>query len=90
MSSYIALIHRDAGSDYGVSFPDFPGCVTAGATIEEAKAMAVEALEFRIDGMIEDGEPIPVPTDPAAAAVDLPVRKPRTIRVNITLAKEAI
>jgi predicted RNase H-like HicB family nuclease len=32
MAEYIALIHKDAGSDFGVSFPDFPGCVTAGST----------------------------------------------------------
>ena len=31
MAEYVALLHRDEGSDYGVSFPDFPGCVTAGA-----------------------------------------------------------
>ena len=30
MSDYIGLIHKDAGSDFGVSFPDFPGVVTAG------------------------------------------------------------
>ena len=35
--NYIALIHKDARSDYGVSFPDFPGCITAGKTLDEAK-----------------------------------------------------
>ena len=35
--TYIGLVHKDAGSDYGVSFPDRPGCVTAGATLEEAR-----------------------------------------------------
>ncbi len=34
--SYIALLRKDEGSDYGVEFPDFPGCVTAGKTLEEA------------------------------------------------------
>jgi predicted RNase H-like HicB family nuclease len=32
MRQFIALIHEDPGSDYGVSFPDLPGCVTAGST----------------------------------------------------------
>ena len=41
--TYIGLVHKDAGSDYGVSFPDLPGCVTAGATLEEAREMAAEA-----------------------------------------------
>jgi len=31
MASYIAIIHKEPGSDYGVSFPDFPGCITVGA-----------------------------------------------------------
>ena len=44
MTSYIALIHKDEGSDYGVSFPDFPGCVTAGASLDEARGMAEEAM----------------------------------------------
>ena len=42
--TYIGLVHKDAGSDYGVSFPDLPGCVTAGATLEEARGAAGDAL----------------------------------------------
>ena len=61
MADYIALIHKEPASDYGVSFPDFPGCVTAGATLDEARRGAVEALAFHIDGMVEDGEAIPSP-----------------------------
>jgi len=41
---YIAYLHKDRNSDYGVSFPDFPGCITAGSTLEEAHKMAAEAL----------------------------------------------
>jgi len=41
---YIAIIHKDPDSDFGVSFPDFPGCITAGRTLDEAKEMAREAL----------------------------------------------
>ena len=40
MTEYIALIHKEPGSDYGVSFPDFPGCITAGTTVDEARRMA--------------------------------------------------
>jgi len=33
MANYLAIIHKDTKSDYGVSFPDFPGCITAGRSI---------------------------------------------------------
>ncbi len=56
---YIAYLHKDPKSDYGVSFPDFPGCVTAGKSLDEARRMAAEALCLHIEGMIEDGQAIP-------------------------------
>lgn len=59
---YIAVIMKDKHSDYGVVFPDFLGCISAGETIEEAKNMAEEALQFHVDSMIEDGEDLPVPS----------------------------
>ena len=49
MPYYIALIHKDADSCYGVSFPDLPGVITAGDTIDEAMRHAAEALEFAAD-----------------------------------------
>jgi predicted RNase H-like HicB family nuclease len=62
MPAYIGLIHKDASSDYGVSFPDLPGCITAGGTLDEARAMATEALAFHLEGLVEDGELIPEPS----------------------------
>jgi len=56
---YIAVIHKDKNSDYGVVFPDFLGCITSGSTLEEVKNMAEEALQFHIDGMLEDKEELP-------------------------------
>jgi predicted RNase H-like HicB family nuclease len=53
---YIAYLHKDRDSDYGVSFPDFPGCITAGKTLDEASRMAAEALALHIQDMIEDGD----------------------------------
>ncbi len=44
MTVFIALLRKDPASDFGVDFPDFPGCVTAGSTVDEAVAMAREAL----------------------------------------------
>ena len=58
---YVAIIHKDPDSDFGVSFPDFPGCITAGRTLDEAKALALEALTGHIGGMREAGEPVPAP-----------------------------
>ena len=62
MTAYIALVHKDASSDFGVSFPDFPGCVTATATLDEVTAMAEEALALHVAGMIDDRAAIPAPS----------------------------
>jgi len=59
---YIAYLHKDSDSDFGVSFPDFPGYITAGKTLEEARRLAPEALAFHIEGMREDGDAIPKPS----------------------------
>lgn len=62
MAIYIATVHKDTDSDYGVQFYDFPGCISAGSTIEEAREMATEALMGHISLMIEDGDNIPSPS----------------------------
>ena len=59
--NYIAVIHKDPKSDFGVSFPDFPGCIAAGPTLEEARVVAIEALEGQIAEMRAAGAPIPPP-----------------------------
>jgi len=63
MPHYIALIHKDADSCYGVSFPDWPGVITAGETIDEAMQQAAEVLTFAAeDWESRDGvEGIPQP-----------------------------
>ncbi len=62
MRNYMGLIHKEAASDYGISFPDFPGVVTAGKDLDEARAMAEEALTFHIEGMVADGQVVPEPS----------------------------
>lgn len=98
---YIAYLHKDSKSDFGVSFPDFPGCITAGKTLEEARRLAPEALKLHIKGMLEDRDPIPEPTplddlakDPAmkkavAFLVDIDVPE-KVERFNITARKSQI
>ena len=102
MRNYIALIHKDPDSDYSVSFPDLPGCITAGVTIDQARTMAEEALALHLEGLAEDGQPIPAPSsledimsDPenrsaVAALIPAPVQTVRTVRVNITLPENVL
>jgi predicted RNase H-like HicB family nuclease len=62
MTHYIALIHKDADSCYGVSFPDVPGVFTAGDTIDEAIRKAVEILEFAAKDWSDlSGDKFPAP-----------------------------
>lgn len=58
---YIALIHKDDDTAYGVSFPDFPGCIAMGDTFDDAMANAKDALAFHAEGMLEDNLEIPTP-----------------------------
>jgi predicted RNase H-like HicB family nuclease len=96
---YFALLRKEPDSDFSVDFPDFPGCVTAGETLEEARKLAAEVLEFHIDGMLEDRLPIPPPStleaimaDPDNAEalpfiVEVPDHRPRAVRVNLTMSE---
>jgi predicted RNase H-like HicB family nuclease len=62
MKRYIALFEAVDGEDgYGVVFPDFPGCISAGDTWEEAVRMAHEALAGHVSLMEKDGDDIPRP-----------------------------
>ena len=72
--TYTGLVHKDPDSDYGVSFPDLPGCITAGRTVEEAREMAAEALALHLEGLAEYGEEIPKPSsaDTVLAHPDAP------------------
>ena len=70
MTTYIALLRKDPDSDFGVDFPDFPGCITAGSTLGETRRMAAEALEFHIEGMLEENLPIPEPSSLEAVMAD--------------------
>lgn len=93
--NYIGVIKKNKSSDYEVFFPDFPSCITAGKTLEEAQTMAQEALQFHVDGMLEDKESLPNPANldkiktkykKAEAYLVITVKIPsRVIRINITV-----
>ena len=57
---YAIVIERAEGN-YSAYVPDLPGCVATGATVEEAEAQIREAIEFHLDGLRQDGSPIPQP-----------------------------
>jgi predicted RNase H-like HicB family nuclease len=86
---YVAYLHKDRKSDFGVSFPDFPGCITAGKTLEEARRLAPEALTLHIQGMIEDGQPIPEPSTLDDLARDPGMRNAVAFLVTVDVAEKA-
>ena len=102
MRYYIGIIHKDADSDFGISFPDFPGCVSAGADLSELAGMGEEALRGHIALMAEAGLAIPEPSSMDAVMADAdfrdgtPVLVPapavsgRAVRVNITLPEDEL
>ncbi len=57
-----AIVIENAGGNYSAYVPDLAGCVATGVTVAEAERNIREAIEFHIEGMREDGAPIPVPT----------------------------
>ena len=102
MTAYIALLRKDPASDFGVDFPDFPGCVTAGKTLEDARRMAAEALAFHIEGLRQDREPIPEPSsldaimddpgnrDAVAFLTEIAAKPAKSIRINVMLPSDLV
>ena len=66
---YVAFIHRDEAG-FGVSFPDFPGCVSIGDTVDDAVRHGSEALAFHLEGLLDDGEAVPSPSAIDATKAD--------------------
>lgn len=102
MRYYIGIIHKDDESDFGISFPDFPGCVSAGADLSELAAMGEEALRGHVELMVSEGIAIPEPSsmdevmqDPdnrsgTPVLVPAPQVSAKAVRVNITLPEDAL
>jgi predicted RNase H-like HicB family nuclease len=62
MTMRYAIVIENAGTNYSAYVPDLPGCVATGATVEEAERLIREAIELHLEGMREDGTPIPPPS----------------------------
>jgi len=101
---YPIVIHKDVASDFGVTIPDLPGCFSAGATMEEAINMALEAAECHIEGLLTDSELIPTPSaieihrnNPAyedgvwdLIEIDISKLSLKSKRINITMPERLI
>jgi predicted RNase H-like HicB family nuclease len=90
---YPAILEKEPDSAYGVTFPDFPGLVSAGVTAQEALVNSHEALAGHVALMVQDGDQLPDPT-PVEAVPDIQVVAitlvgvtvpGRAKRVNVTL-----
>lgn len=98
---FIAFVHKEPDSCYGVSFPDVPGCTSAGDTLDDALTNAVDALSGHVRLMEADGDATPTPrtleaisADPGLAddmsgaiisAVPLVRDRGSTTRINVSL-----
>ncbi|CAA2142776.1 type II toxin-antitoxin system HicB family antitoxin [Hyphomicrobium sp. ghe19] len=100
MAYYTAILHRGGDDSIGVSFPDLPGCIAQGDSVDAALVSAEDAATFHVEGLIEAGEAVPVArsldalrADPEffddfagnIAVVLVPLTIPsRSVRVNLT------
>lgn len=57
-----AIVIENTGGNYSAYVPDLPGCVATGATVQETEQVIREAIEFHLEGLREDGNPIPPPS----------------------------
>jgi predicted RNase H-like HicB family nuclease len=95
----IALVHNEDGA-YGISFPDFPGVASGGASFDEAVRRGAATLDFHVAGMVEDGEALPMLRSieelrrdrdfrkdaKGAVIVAVPVELPgKAMRINISM-----
>lgn len=67
---YPAIFEPEAVGGYSVSFPDLPGCITEGDTMEEALDMAKDAMGIYLSVLESDGKAFPAAADPAALRPD--------------------
>ncbi len=102
MTAYIAYLRKDPTSDYGVEFPDLPGCISGGRSMDEARAMAAEALAGHVSVLQEMGQPVPAPStmdqlagdphrgDAVLFLVELDPALLRSERVNVMIPRHLL
>lgn len=104
MMRYLIVLHtEESRTDYGVTVPDLPGCVSAGDTLAEALANAEEAILGHLDVMVADGHSIPnpsvnppqdLPPGCLLAVVDIDLNKlalsGKTVRLNVSIPERTV
>jgi predicted RNase H-like HicB family nuclease len=100
----IAIEAGDSGHAYGVVVPDLPGCFSAGDTLDEALTNAQEAILLHIEGLLDDGEPVPKASEIdrlrrkrefrnwtwAIVDIDMSQLGDRAARINVTLPQRIL
>lgn len=86
---YPAILEKEPDSVFGVTFPDFPGLVSAGQTAEDALVNAHEALAGHVAFMIQDGDVLPEPTSIEAVIADPDIRVVAITVVGVTVPGRA-
>ena len=76
MRRYLIVIEK-AGNNYSAYSPDVLGCATTGDTREETRRNMIEALEFHLEGLVEDGDPIP---ESESSAEYIMVNEPQPVK----------
>jgi predicted RNase H-like HicB family nuclease len=69
VSEYVVIIERDEAGGYSAWAPDLPGVVAAASSYDETLVLMREAVEFHLEGLREDGQPIPEPTAVGAETI---------------------
>ena len=100
---FLVVLHTETDrTDYGVTVPDLPGCVSAGDTLEQALANAGEAIPGHLEVMVEDGKPVPEPNSMVpslgsgqmigAVKINLAELEAlrETVRLNISMARRTL
>lgn len=102
MTTYLGFIEHEPGRSYGVFFPDFPGLVSGGETLEEALTKAPQGLRFHVATMLADGDAIPQPTpfdgliaDPQYQGLtpfvaEVSTERPEVVRINLSMDKRLL
>jgi predicted RNase H-like HicB family nuclease len=57
-----AVVIEKAAGNHSAYVPDLPGCIATGDTVEVVEREIRDAIRFHIDGLVQDGEPVPAPT----------------------------
>jgi predicted RNase H-like HicB family nuclease len=67
---YLVIVEKGPTTSYGAYVPDLPGCIATADSRDEVLRLIREAIEFHIEGLREDGMPIPEPSS-SSAVVDV-------------------